>query len=206
MSEAQTKAKTTKTADKRDAAWSPELSPEPLTRETVKRRLRIVPVLITLGTVALAVPLGWAMWHAYMGAPWTRDGTVRVYVVTMAPEVAGRIVELPVADNQFVHKGDLLMLIDPRDYRIAVSRTEAAVKQAEANARNAEIKSQRRQKLTQLAVTIEEQQTYATTAVAAQAQYQQALANLDQAQSQFRAHSGPLSRQWLGDQPPGATR
>jgi len=37
-----------------------------------------------------------------MGAPWTRDGTVRAYVVTMAPEVAGRIVELPVADNRFV--------------------------------------------------------------------------------------------------------
>ena len=76
--------------------------------------------------MALAVPLGWAMWDAYMGAPWTRDGTVRVYV-TMAPEVAGQIVEFPVADNQFVHKGDLLTVIDPRDYTIAVSRTEAAV-------------------------------------------------------------------------------
>jgi Biotin-lipoyl like len=39
-----------------------------------------------------------------MGAPWTRDGAVRAYVVTIAPEVDGRIVELPVADNQFVHK------------------------------------------------------------------------------------------------------
>jgi multidrug efflux pump subunit AcrA (membrane-fusion protein) len=87
---------------------------------------RIVPVLITLVTVGLAVPLAWAIWDAYMGAPWTRDGTVRVYVVTMAPEVAGRIVGLPVADNKFVNKGDLLMMIDPRDYRIAVSRTEAA--------------------------------------------------------------------------------
>ena len=77
------------------------------------------------------------MWDAYMGAPWTRDGTVRAYVVTMAPEVAGRIVELPVADNQFVHKGDLLMVIDPTDYRIAVSLAEAAVQQAEANAQNA---------------------------------------------------------------------
>jgi RND family efflux transporter MFP subunit len=128
-----------------------------------------------------AVPLGWAMWDAYMGAPWTRDGTVRVYVVTMAPEVAGRIVEFRVADNQFVHKGDLLMVIDPRDYTIAVNRAEAAVKQAEANARNAEIESQRRQKLTQLAVTVEQQQIYATNAVVAQAQYQQALANQDQA-------------------------
>ncbi|HUB64286.1 MAG TPA: HlyD family secretion protein [Methylocella sp.] len=175
MSEAQTKAKST--ADKSDAITAPE----PLAHETAKRRIRIIPLLITLVTVAFAVPLAWAMWDAYMGAPWTRDGTVRVYVVTMAPEVAGRIVKFPVADNQFVHKGDLLMLIDPRDYRIAVSRAEAEVQQTQANARNAQIESQRRQRLNQLAVTVEEQQTYATTAVAAQAQYQQALANLDQA-------------------------
>ena len=177
MSEAQTKAKSTRTADEREAAWSPDLP----ARQKVRPRLRTIPVLITLVTVALAVPLGWAMWDAYMGAPWTRDGTVRVYIVTMAPEVAGRIVEFPVADNQFVHKGDLLMVIDPRDYTIAVSRAEAAVKQAEANARNAELQSQRRQKLTQLAVTIEDQQTFAANAVATQAQHQQALANLDQA-------------------------
>ena len=65
-----------------------------------------------------------------MGVPWTRDGTVRVYVVTMAPQVAGQIVELPVADNQFVHKGDLLMVIDPTNYKISVSLAEAAVQQA----------------------------------------------------------------------------
>ena len=61
------------------------------------------PLLITLAAVALAIGLGRAMWDAYMGAPWTRDGTVRAYVVTMAPEVSGRVVELRVADNQFVH-------------------------------------------------------------------------------------------------------
>ena len=95
-----------------------------------------IPILITLATVALAGLLGWAMWDAYMGAPWTRDGTVRAYVVTMAPEVAGRIVELPVVDNQFVHKGDLLMVIDPTNYRIAVSQAEAAVQQAQASVQN----------------------------------------------------------------------
>jgi multidrug resistance efflux pump len=82
----------------------------------------LVPVLLTLLVVAAAVLLGRAMWDAYMGAPWTRDGTVRAYVVTMAPEVAGRIVELPVVDNQYVHKGDLLMVIDPTNYTIAVSQ------------------------------------------------------------------------------------
>jgi multidrug resistance efflux pump len=57
---------------------------------------------------------------------------VRTYVVTMAPEVAGRIVELRVADNQFVHKGDLLLVIDPTNFKIALQLADAAVDQAQA--------------------------------------------------------------------------
>jgi multidrug resistance efflux pump len=150
-------------------------------RAAPQRRRRILPLLITLATIAVAVVLGRATWDTYMGAPWTRDGTVRAYVVTMAPEVAGRIVELRVADNQFVHKGDLLMVIDPTNYRIAVSLAEAAVRQAQVNANNVEKEAQRRQELTNLAVTKEEKQTYESNAVADQAQVQQAVANLDQA-------------------------
>src|SRR6266436_5794947 len=93
--------------------------------DDIKPRMRVVPILITLGTVAVAAFLAWATWQTYMGAPWTRDGTVRTYVVTMAPEVAGRIVKLSVADNQFVHKGEDLFEIDPADYRIALEQAEA---------------------------------------------------------------------------------
>jgi len=94
-------------------------------RDNIKSRIRVAPLLITLGTVAVAAVLAWTTWQTYMGAPWTRDGTVRAYVVTMAPEVAGRIIKLPVADNQFVHKGDELFEIDPADYRIALEQAEA---------------------------------------------------------------------------------
>src|SRR6266404_2318543 len=94
-------------------------------RVDIRSRIRLAPILITLGTVVVAALLAWAMWQAYMGAPWTRDGTVRAYVVTMAPEVAGRIVKLPVVDNQFVHKGDVLFEIDPADYRIALEQAQA---------------------------------------------------------------------------------
>jgi len=177
MSEVETKAKREAAVDAPAAVWSPE--PEP--RETARRHLRILPFLTTLVALAVAGVLGQAMWNAYMGAPWTRDGTVRAYVVTMAPEVSGHIVELPVADNQFVHKGDLLMVIDPTNYKIAVNLAEAAVQQAQANAQNAEREAKRREELTQLAVTKEEKQTFASNALASQAQLQQAQANLDQA-------------------------
>ena len=94
-------------------------------RDNIKSRIPLAPILITLATVAVAALLAWAMWQSYMGAPWTRDGTVRAYVVTMAPEVAGRIVKLPLVDNQFVHKGDVLFEIDPADYRIALEQAQA---------------------------------------------------------------------------------
>src|SRR5260221_917466 len=94
-------------------------------RDNIKPGMRVVPILITLGTVAAAVLLAWATWQVYMGSPWTRDGTVRAYVVTMAPEVAGRIVKLAVADNQFVHKGEVLFEIDPADYQIALEQAQA---------------------------------------------------------------------------------
>jgi multidrug resistance efflux pump len=126
-------SKRDRTADDCDEA-APSLPPE--TRAATTRHMQIRPFLITLAAAALAGLLGWAMWGAYMGAPWTRDATVRAYVVTMAPEVAGRIVELHVVDNKYVRKGDVLLVIDPTNFRIAVSQAEAAVQQAQANVQN----------------------------------------------------------------------
>jgi multidrug resistance efflux pump len=111
-------------------------APRPLEARVTPTRRRLLPIVVTLVAVAIAIVLGKAMWNAYMGAPWTRDATVRAYVVTMAPEVSGRIVELPVVDNQFVHKGELLMVIDPTNYQIAVSLAESAAHQAQAGIEN----------------------------------------------------------------------
>ena len=165
MSEVETKSKRETLGDSPAVVWSPE----PPTRDRPRRCFRILPLLITLATIAVAVVLGRAMWEAYMAAPWTRDGTVRAYVVTTAPEVSGRIVELPVADYQFVHKGDLLMVIDPINYKIAVSLAETTVQQAQVNAQNIEREARRRQKLSNLAETVEDRQTYESNALAAQA-------------------------------------
>jgi len=169
---------------KHDAAGADPVTVSPAAlaaRGRIGPGIRGVPFLITLATIALAGLLAWAAWQAYMGTPWTRDGTVRAYVVTMAPEVAGRIVELPVADNQFVHKGDLLMVIDPTDYTIAVKLAEAAVAQAKADAENRKSEAARREKLTTLSTSDEEKQTYESAALVAQANLQQAQVKLDQA-------------------------
>jgi RND family efflux transporter MFP subunit len=176
MSEVEARSKPKVDRTDREIAWSSDTA----VRNPPRRR-RVLPMVLTALAVAVAAGLSWAMWNTYMASPWTRDGTVRAYVVTIAPEVAGRIVSLPVADNQFVHKGDLLMVIDPTNYKIAVQLSAAAVAQADANMQNAEREAKRRAELNDLAVSVEQKQTYSTESISAQAQYQQALANLDQA-------------------------
>jgi RND family efflux transporter MFP subunit len=150
-------------------------------RPPPRRSLRLLPVLITLCVAVVAAYACWLLWNAYMAAPWTRDGTVRVYVVTVAPEVAGQIVDLPVHDNQYVHKGDLLMRIDPRDYRVAVDLSQAALDQAQADYVNKQSQASRRLQLTNLATTPEQNEQYVSSAKMAQASVEQQKANLEKA-------------------------
>ncbi|MFG1262161.1 efflux RND transporter periplasmic adaptor subunit [Xanthobacter aminoxidans] len=142
---------------------------------------RVMGVLLTLAVVGIAGILGWRMWETYMTTPWTRDGTVRAYVVTVAPQISGRIVELPVKADQFVHKGDLLMVIEPSDYKNALANAEAAVARAKADLENKRAEAERRTKLSAIAASEEEKQSFAASADMAVAAYQQALADRDQA-------------------------
>ena len=93
---------------------------------------RSARVAITLAALAIAVVMGRWMWLAYMESPWTRDGVIRASIIVVAPQVSGVLVDLPLTDNQFVKKDDLLIRIDPTDYRIALDSAEAALRQARA--------------------------------------------------------------------------
>jgi RND family efflux transporter MFP subunit len=124
----------------------------------------------------------WLLWQGYMGRPWTRDGTVRANVVTLAPDIPGQVTELAVKDNQFVHKGDLLMRIDPRDYKVAVDLAKAAVNQAQADYENKKVEAERRLKLSEAASSREEQQSFVAVANMALAVVEQQKANLERAQ------------------------
>lgn len=93
--------------------------------------------LITVAVVVIALLLGHALWRHYLYAPWTRDGRVRADVVRIAPDVSGLVTKVAVIDNQTVHKGDLLFVIDPDRYKYAVAQAAANLSAAEASARAA---------------------------------------------------------------------
>lgn len=88
--------------------------------------------LITGSVLAAAILLATLLWRHYMYMPWTRDGRIQADVITIASDVPGLVTDVPVKDNQFVKKGDLLMRIDPERYRLALEQAEARVAAAEA--------------------------------------------------------------------------
>jgi membrane fusion protein, multidrug efflux system len=57
--------------------------------------------------------------------PRTDDANVWANYIEIVPEVSGRIVQLPVKDNAFIKKGDLLFIIDPRPYEYALQQALA---------------------------------------------------------------------------------
>lgn len=79
----------------------------------------------TLVTLVLFVVLfGWTL-IADRLTPYTSDASVRAFVVRTVPEVAGKVIEVAVRDNQIVRGGDLLYRIDPTSFSIAVQRAQA---------------------------------------------------------------------------------
>jgi RND family efflux transporter MFP subunit len=129
----------------------------------------------------VAVLIGRVLWVRYMDDPWTRDGRVRAEVVEIAPDVSGAVVELPVRDNQSVKKGDLLMQIDPSHYQIAVEQAQATVAARKAELQMRRDDAQRRADMDSLVVSKENRDNATLSASTAEAQYQQAQAELDAA-------------------------
>jgi len=56
----------------------------------------------------------------------TDDAFIAAHVVSIAPQIAGRVSAVPVLDNQMVHSNDLLVEIDPVDYATSVTQKQAA--------------------------------------------------------------------------------
>jgi multidrug resistance efflux pump len=123
--------------------------------------------IATLIAFGAAIGLAWMAWDYYEYAPWTRDGRVRVYTVQVAPEVSGTVVALPIKGTQFVHKGDVLFQIDPRDYENKVKQAIGVLARAQAQESYLEADAARRSQLPDSAVSAEQQQNTAGIAQAA---------------------------------------
>ncbi|WP_419727733.1 efflux RND transporter periplasmic adaptor subunit [Lichenicola sp.] len=138
----------------------------------------LLRVSLTLLVVVAALLLGGSLWRTYMVSPWTRDGRVRAYVVDIAPEVSGTVVDLPIRDNQFVRKGDPLFVIDPSRFRLAIDEAAAHLASAREDLRLRQSDAARRAGLAGI-VSAEERERFNSTAATSQAALDAAQAQLN---------------------------
>ena len=97
-------------------------------------------IFIFLVIVAIGVA---ALWLLNRGIETTDDAMIEAHTIPISPKVPGYITVLNVADNQFVHKGDVLVEIDPRDYELRRDEAKAKLASAEVTAQNALTNAQR---------------------------------------------------------------
>lgn len=112
---------------------------EPSRAEKMRGFVRSHPVGTAIGAIAFVlVVAGAVLW--YLNArhfETTDDAFVDGRTFSIAPKVAGYILDVPVTDNQTVQAGATIARIDPRDYQAALDRAEAQVSAAAASVEGA---------------------------------------------------------------------
>lgn len=165
----------------------------------------LLRIAITLAVVAAALLLARMLWHRDADSAWTRDGRVRADVVRIAPDVSGLIRSVAVHDNEYVHRGQVLFIVDPDRFVNAVQQAQAEMASAQAalqvaqadihaaqagvaaaNAQSSSLrdKAQRRDHAAPGVVSTEERTDATAAAAIGQAQVLEARARLGQAQAE----------------------
>jgi len=157
-----------------------------------QRRVRLRRALM-LGAVLLT--LGGGLWYylatgRYMS---TDDSSVEAAQTAISSNIAGRVIELDVHDNQSVRRGDVLFRIDDRPFRIAVE--DAQAKLAAARMQISAAKASYRQQLASVAAArdtlayqqheFERQQHLLQSGISSRAQFEQVQHALELARSQL---------------------
>jgi membrane fusion protein (multidrug efflux system) len=132
----------------------------------------------------------------------TDDAYVHADATTLAAKVAGYVSSVDVADNSFVHAGDVIARIDDGDYRLALdaARDKVATQRAtvarigqQIPAQQAQVEQARAQLVsaqaaaTRAQLELERQQSLAGKAFASQQTLEQAQANRDQANASVQS-------------------
>jgi membrane fusion protein, multidrug efflux system len=87
-------------------------------------------LLILLGAVVAAVAGAW-YWHESTQRQETDNAYVNARIVQVSSLVMGQVVSVPVRENQYVHKADVLFEIDRRPFEAALAEAEGKLRLAE---------------------------------------------------------------------------
>jgi len=125
------------------------------------------------------------LWRYFGSYESTDDAQVDVHLYPVSARVSGYVTKVNVADNQYVHQGDVLVEIDPKDYEVAVAQARASLANAEATAQalNIAVPITSVNTSNQLKVSTSDVENANAGILAAQAQLTAARAQLEQAEA-----------------------
>jgi membrane fusion protein (multidrug efflux system) len=154
--------------------------PEAPAKGVVKKPKRRRKSLIALMVLLPLLVGGYFLWRYLSTYESTDDAQIDGHIHAISARISGYVSQVLVVDQQIVKAGDVLVIIDPRDYEVAVARAEADVADAEAA-----LKSSR----TDVPIT---STTTASTLQSAQHGHVDSQAALLAAQRQFKAAEARL--------------
>jgi membrane fusion protein (multidrug efflux system) len=115
-------------------------APDAAPRRVVPRR-RVRSRVVTSVVVVVVVLLmgGFFLWRYLSSYESTDDAQVDVHLYPVSARIGGHVIRVSVNDNEYVEQGDVLVEIDPQDYRVAVDKARADLANAEATAQSLNI-------------------------------------------------------------------
>jgi len=100
----------------------PQTTKAPARAATLLRR-----GLIGLAVAAVAVAIGVYYFAVARYHVTTDDAYVNGYLVRLTPQISGTVVAINTDETQYVHRGQVLVELDPRDAKIAVAQAKASL-------------------------------------------------------------------------------
>ena len=90
------------------------------------------PVVFLVAIVALLL-VGWFWWESRHWED-TDDAQIDGHIYPVSARVSGQVIKVNFDDGQFVHKGDMLVIIDPTDYRSRYNAPVPTIEDSQAQA------------------------------------------------------------------------
>ncbi|MGW8258087.1 MAG: HlyD family secretion protein [Thermoguttaceae bacterium] len=113
-----------------DAPHSSSLSETSLSPE-VRNRRRVLALLCIIAALAVVAGVGYYFYAANYVS--TDDAFIDGHIIPVSSRVSGHVLKVFVTDNQMVHRGDLLVELDPSDFEAKVAAEQALLKAAQAS-------------------------------------------------------------------------
>ena len=95
-------------------------------------------IIIATAAVLVAIGLGYFIHNALLWED-TDDAQVEGHVMPLSSRINGQVLQVNVVQGQLVHAGDVLVVIDPKDYKVTVDQTAADLADAQATATSSQL-------------------------------------------------------------------